>query len=42
MFRQNPKVFQTDQADGDAYVGDALFRILSIAILLFMLLQVIL
>ena len=42
MFRQNPKVFQTDQADGDAYVGDALFRILSVAILLFILLQVIL
>ncbi len=42
IFRQNPKVFQTDDADGDTYVGDAVFRIIYIAVMAFILLQVIL
>ena len=42
MFRQNPGVFKTDDADGDTYVGDALFQILFIAILLLTLLRIVL
>ncbi len=35
-FRQNAGVFPTDDVDGDTYVGDALFGILYIVILLFL------
>ncbi len=40
IFRQNPGMFRTDDADGDTYVGDAAFRIIYVAILLFMLLRI--
>ncbi|MCI9337394.1 MAG: hypothetical protein HFH93_07630 [Lachnospiraceae bacterium] len=35
-FRQNAGVFPTDDVDGDTYVGDALFGILYVVILLFL------
>lgn len=38
-FRQHPMVFETDDIDGDNYVGDVLFRIVYIAVLVFMLLH---
>lgn len=42
MFRQNPRMFPSDDRDGDTYVGDAVFRIIYMGILLLILLRTIL